>query len=426
MAVAAVVAALALLATPTMAQPAATLTAPGDSGIALSEDGKNRLHLGITAGAGFDTNPYSTPLAGNEFTGDIIARFRPYLEVNAPGSMLSFGGKAQLDYGFLPGVIDPETRSFLLYQSLLSGDIEVNRGGTFTFAVGDAVSWNSDPGVAVLGSLLNRVRNTLRAGVGFRPGGGTLTTRLGYRFDFTKFIDIQGNQGLIADGLLDSMRHGLTLRADYRFLPKTGVFGSVSAGWQSYPFTNTQPNAFPLTAMVGLQGNVMPKLAGLLSVGYSNPFVVDSTGLVTGTVVGVVGQAEAQWRPLPQTGLALGFQRSFDPIALYQYIGNNRVYADVSQTLGQFQLKLNGGYSALEFGAEQSGGVPITDRATGRFDHHIDGKVALNFYVTRWLSFGINNSTDYRITNAADASGATPLNLGFFRNETLVVASARY
>ena len=365
-------------------------------------------------------------MAGDEFTGDIVARFRPYLEVNAPGSLLSFGGKAQLDYGFLPGAINPDTQSFLLYQSLLSADLEVNRGGTFNFAVGDTVSWNSDPGVAVLGSLLNRVRNTLRAGVGFRPGGGTLTTKLGYAFDFTKFIDIQNNQGLIGDGILDSMRHNLTLRADYRFLPKTGVFGQVGAGWQSYPFTNTQPNAFPLTAIVGAQGNLLPKLAGLVSLGYSNPFVVDNTGLVTGAVIGVVGQAEAQWRPLPQTSLSGGFRRTFDPIALYQFVGNNRFYGAFGQTLGQFQLKASAGYSALEFGDEVAGGVQITDQPTGRFDHHIDGKIGLDFFVTKWLSFGVSNSTDYRITNANDATGANPINLGFVRNETLVVASARY
>jgi hypothetical protein len=175
---------------------------------------------------------------------------------------------------------------------------------------------------------------------------------------------------------------------------------------------------------VGLQGNLLPKLAFLLSAGYSNPLVFDSTGLVTGTIIGAVGQAEVQWAISPTTRLSGGFRRNFDPIALYQFVGNNRVYARFGQTLGQLELGLNAGYSALEFGAEQSGGLVLTDRATGRFDQAIDGGISVDFFVLRWLSFGLQNSTDWRLTNASDAASA--LGLGYFRNQTLVVASARY
>ena len=415
---------MALAALPAAAQQAGSV-AVGDDGFALSDDGRSRLHLGVTAGAGFDTNPYTTPLADGEFGGDVVVRVRPYLEINAPGSTVSFDGKAQLDYGFLPGLVNPETRSFLLYQSLLSADLELNRGGMFTFAVGDAVSFNTDPGVAVLGTLLSRVRNTLRAGVGFRPGGGTLTTRLGYNFDFTKFVDLQGNPGgLIASGALDSMQHNLQLRADYRFLPKTGVFAALNAGWQSYPFTTGQGQAFPVGVNVGVQGNLLPRLAFLLSVGYSNPLVVDNAGnITTATLIGAVGQAELQWKPLDQTTLAGGFRRTFDPVALYQFVGDNRVYARFGQVLGQFELGLQAGYSALQFGDEVTD-QQLTDRQTGRFDQHIDSTVSLDFHVLKWLSLGLRNSTDYRITNASVTGTST--NLGFVRNETLVVASARY
>lgn len=424
---------VALLASPAFAQAmgggangGGGVMAEGDDGFALAEDGRSRLHVGVTAGAGFDTNPYVTPNDSGQFAGDMLVRIRPYVDVNAPGSTLAFNGRASLDYGFLPGLINPETQSFLLYQTLVGGELELNRGGAFSFGVGDSVSWNTDPGVAVIGTLLSRVRNRLQAGVGFRPGGGTLSTRLTYGFDFTKFVDIQGNRGLVSQGLLDSMNHGLTLRADYRFLPKTGVFALVRAGWQTYPFTTTQPQAFPVTARVGVQGNLLPRLGFLLSGGYSNPFVVDNTGLVTGGLIGAIGQAEVQWQPTPQTGVAGGVRRTFEPTALYQFVGDNRVYATFTQTLGQFELRLRGSYAALEFGEEEAGGGQLTDTPVGRFDQAIDGLVALDFHVLRWLSFGVRNTSDLRLTNAADISGGTPLNLGYFRNETLLVASARY
>ncbi len=424
---------VAWLASPAFAQVGSgganggtSVLADGDDGFALSQDGRSRLHVGVTAGTGFDTNPYVTPNDSGNFAGDALVRIRPYVDVNAPGATLAFNGRASLDYGFLPGLINPETRSFLLYQTLVGGELELNRGGAFSFAVGDSVSWNTDPGVAVVGSLLSRVRNRLQAGVGFKPGGGALNTRLTYGFDFTKFIDIQGNQSLVSQGLLDNMNHNLTLRADYRFLPKTGVFGLLRGGWQTYPFTTTQPQAFPVTAQIGVQGNLLPKLAFLTSLGYSNPFVVDDTGLVTGAIIGAVGQAELQWQPTPMTGVAGGFRRTFEPVALYQFVGDNRVYASFSQTLGQLELRLRASYAALEFGEEQVGSGQLTDTPVGRFDHAIDGTIGLDFHVLRWLSFGVRNTTDWRITNASDISNGTPLNLGYFRNETLVVASARY
>lgn len=416
----------ALLAAPAFAQANSSAMAPGDDGFALSEDGRSRLHVGVTAGAGFDTNPYTTPLANPEFAGDVLVRIRPYVDVSAPGSTLAFTGRASFDYGFLPGLVNPSTQSFLLYQMQAGGDIELNRGGAFSFAVGDNVSWNTDPGVAVIGSLLSRVSNRLQAGVGFRPGGGTLQTKLQYAFDFTKFLDVQGNQQLVSDGLLDSMNHSLQLRADYRFLPKTGVFGAIRAGWQSYPFTSTQPNAFPVTITAGVQGNLLPKLGFLVSAGYSNPFVVDNTGLQTGTIIGAVGQAEVQWKPGPTTNVSGGVRRTFDPTALYQYVGDNRIYAGFGQSLGQVELRLRAGYAALEFGEEQFGDGQLTDTPVGRFDQAIDGSIALDYHVLRWLSFGVRNTTDWRITNANDVSNGVPLNLSYFRNETLVVASARY
>jgi hypothetical protein len=48
----------------------------------------------------------------------------------------------------------------------------------------------------------------------------------------------------------------------------------------------------------------------------------------------------------------------------------------------------------------------------------------VDFYVLRWLSFGVRNSIDWRITNARIATSS--LALDYVRNETLLVASARY
>jgi hypothetical protein len=393
----------------------------------VAVEGRSRVHRGLDCGVGSDTSRAPAPLSTDQFSGDVTARIRPYLEVAAPGSLLSFSGKGQLDYGFLPGLIDPETQNFLLYQSAIAADLEVNRGGMFSFAVGDTVSWHNDPGVAVIGSQLNRVNNQLRAGVGWTPGGGTLQMRLGYSFGFIKYIDFQQLNGIIGRGELDTMSHGAQLRIDYRFLPKTGVFANITGAFQNYPFTNTQGFAVPVGITIGVQGNVLPKVAGLASLGYSNPLTFDAGGgLGTAALIGVVGQLEAQWAPTPMTGISGGFQRKFEPIALYGYVGSSRFYGAFNQTLlGRFTFSANAGYSIFEFGAEQSS-QPLTDAVIGRLDGHLDAGLQASYFFFDWFSVGISNVTDWRVTNANDVSSGVPENLGYVRNETLVLASLHY
>jgi hypothetical protein len=412
---------------------------PG-SGLKLSDDGRTVLHLGADLGVGFDTNPYAVPFDNNSSaTGDIVLRLRPRAALDVDGSLLSFRGTAWLDWGALPGALIETTRSFLLYQSLISGDLELNRGGMFSLAVGDTLSWNNDPGITSIGTLLNRIHNQLRAGLGFKPGGGTLSFRLSYAFDFLKYLDVPFDNainGLIAKGELDTIANTLSLRADYRFLPKTGFFAMLSGGWQTYPFAVGQQDAFPVSLLVGAQGQILPRLAGLVSVGYSNPLILSGAGIETATLVGVVGQAELQWSPTATTQLAGGFQRTFAPVALYQFAGNNRAYVSFNQILlSRFALNVGASYSYFQFGSELPGPLEdITDRSdfTGgdsaaglRRDGQLDGSVRLGYYFTDWFSVGITNHLIYRHTNANTADSA-PLNLGYLRNETMFVASLWY
>lgn len=409
------------------ALPSVGVQVAGGNGFALSADGRSRLHLGIDAGVGFDTNPYSVPLDQGGFSGDVAARIRPRANIEYPGSTLAFEGTAMVDYGFLPGLIDPGTRNLLLYQSMLSADVEVNRGGALRFAVGDSFSWNSDPGLASVGLIFNRIHNQLRAGTGFRPGGGALEFKLGYALDIIKYLELQQENGTVAEGDLDNMLNTLSFRTDYKFLPRTGFFGSVAIGYSVFdPFgigTATEnPTAFPLTVLVGVQGQILAKVAGLASIGYTNPFVIDpQDGLVTGGLIGIAGQAEIQWAPSPTTRMGGGFQRSFAPTALYQYAGNNRFYASLNQLLaGRFSLNLNAGYSILEFGEEV---VPLSDQPTGRLDGHLDTVAGLTYFFTDWLSLGITDKVDWRVTNADEVGGG---NYGFIRNQTFVLASLAY
>lgn len=420
---------------------------PRARGIALDPEGHSRLHLRLDLGAGFDTNPYAVPFdfQTEQLPSDIVTRIRPGLELIYPGSLLAFDGGLYVDYGFLPDVFGGgQNAQWLLYQAAARGSLEVNREGMFSFAAQNLFSTNNDAGVVALGTIFNRLDNMLRLGVGFRPGGGTLRVRLAYNFGFEKWFDpafgIFGEQAspLIREGGFDQMFHGASLRADYRFLPKTGVFARVNAGWNTFPFdqNNINPDSFPVGVHVGLMGQLTPKLAGLASLGYENPLIVDTlpdgnVGITTGTVIGAVGQAELRWTITPTSRLGAGIKRDFRPAPLYQFLTNNRVYARFDQAIGaKFVLGLFVGYSLLQFGDEQQVVIDgqardITDTTgTDRFDGHLDVGARLSYYMFDWLSFGLANNLDWRHTNANDA--ASGANLSFLANETLLLASLHY
>ncbi len=93
---------------------------------------------------------------------------------------------------------------------------------------------------------------------------------------------------------------------------------------------------------------------------------------------------------------------------------------------GRFLLTLNTGYSILEFGEEQIPG--LTTQRVGRLDGHLDANVGVSYFFIDWLSLGIVNKTDWRVTNAEapPSNGVGPENLGYIRNQTFVLASLSY
>jgi hypothetical protein len=414
----------------------------GALGIALSPDGRSRLHLGVDAGVGIDTNPYLLPLADGKFVGDAVARVRPNAAINYPGSLVAFDADAAVDFGFLPDAFSVGTTTSagfpLLFQSRLGAGIEVNRGGMFSFALADNFAFNRDPGLLALGQTLNRITNGIRAGIGVRPGGGTMTWKLNAGFDIQKWLDLDNVGGPIADGVLDSYTLSADTRFDWRFLPRTGMFAQASIGWNNYYLSNVNPTSLPMAVNVGLMGQFTQKLTGLASIGYSNPLTLDTDpvtgqyGVVSGNLLGLVGQAEIQWAFLQTARVAGGFIRTVNPAPLYQFAFNNRVYLNYTQTiLNRFSIGLNAGYSLLNFGEEQAGLIPgggtLTTATKGRTDHRVDGIANLNYYVLDWLAFGLFNRFSSVFTNAdAAAANGVLRNLSYVRNETLLVATVRY
>jgi hypothetical protein len=415
-------------------------------GFALTEDGRSRFHVGADAAMGFDTNPYSQPfqLMLQQFSGDAVVRVRPNAEINYPGSLIAFDAQASLDYGFLPGLLNPGGRNFLLTRGNLGAGLEINRGGMFSVAVRDELSAGIDPGFVTVGSTFTRVRNNLVGGVGFRPGGGTLMFKVEGNFLFEKYFDFLSDIGLnspspIQTELLDNMGFGISGRVDWRFLPKSGLFAEAGVGTRFYPFAGqfaaAAPFNFPVFVRGGIMGNFTSKLSGLASIGYANPLTLNPAGIAgidTLTFIGLIGQLELQYRPFELTQIAGGLMRAVQPVPLYQHVTNNRVYANFSQGIGRsFLVNVNAGYSVLLFGRDLTDPtapiLPVSQST--RLDGHLDADIRLAYFLFDWLSFGVSNRLDWRLSNAVirqAAVGGGDVNLSFLRNETLLLATVYY
>jgi hypothetical protein len=408
-------------------------------GFNLTETGTSKLHLGFDLGIGFDSNPHSIPYAITPVPGDIVARLRPNVNFLQNNNFYTLRLHGSLDWGFLPGLVNTGTTQFFLYETDIGANLELNKNGTLGFAIGDIFSWQSEPAYLSIGSTYNYLTNRVQAGLSWRPGGGTLVSKLTYYLDFQKWFDFENSLGIIRQGAFDSLSHTLALRMDYRFFPRTTFFTELSGGYHTYPWSPVNPTSFPIGVWAGVYGQFRNKLYGILQLGYQNPLTLDkekgtsflsSDELVTSDLVSVVGQAELQYHFLPTAKVAAGFRRSFRPGPLYQYYGDNRFYANYEQLFfNHFLTELQVGDSIIEFGNEQqvdTSGTYITDKiARDRLDNHLNLNLALSYFFQPWMAVGVANIFDWRATNAHDITRGG-IDLSSVRNQTMLFLTIRY
>ncbi|MCP4501015.1 MAG: outer membrane beta-barrel protein [Deltaproteobacteria bacterium] len=445
-------------------------------GFSLSEDGNSRLHLRFDTGAGFDTNPYSLNFESNfganggAFNGDVPVRMRPGLELDMPGNVFALTLESSADLGAYPGAFNPGiftgwfdenadqgTRQLSLIKINNNIDIEVNRDGMFSFALGDSFNFSRDPQVLSF-AVGNVLSNSLRMGGGFRPGGGALSIKGDASFDLAVYIPCEG-VAILGCPTKDTTNNddfnsgGLraNLRADYRFLPRTGFFAEFSAGAHGYlntlTGTGSQPYTVPLHLRVGAKGQFSSKLSGLASIGYDLPLIFDSgfnLGLAStfagGVNLGNVGQVtafnaqiEARWRISHSIKLSGGFQRTVMPTPVFQYRIPNKLYVSYQQAIGTFlTVTANAELALVQYGADINAGTPNsvvdTNSENGFLSLEPSMKFGVAYHIFDWMSVGINNNFIYH-SGLGMQSKATTGGTGevdFVRNETLVMLSIHY
>lgn len=416
---------------------AGSLAAQESSDLGLKLGEKSRLHLGIGASAGFDTNPNYTPMS-TAMTGDVVLAIRPTLKLEIPGELLNLEAGARVNYLEYLGVMNAATKSLRQMDGDAHLALEVNRGGQFGFAFKDRLTRSVDPGVASLGAKLARLRNDLSTGVEWRPGGGLLSFNLSYDFGI-EFYDARGTPTFLDDlGLyasnnqisdptaFNNMDHKLKLRTEWRFFPKTGMFMDVYGSYHGYLGSTTNIATYPLGLMLGLMGQLTGKLSGVASLGYSNPMVINNGQVATATFIGAVGQLELRYALNELNVVTLGLRRDVRPVYMYTFFTDNRVYAQSKHQLMQrLELTTNAAYALLAFDAS-TGAQTQTAIAGGgnRMDHVVQGELQVRYFILDWLNVSLSDQVSLRFTNAGDSSGGT--NYSYWKNLVLLSLTANY
>jgi hypothetical protein len=199
----------------------------------------------------------------------------------------------------------------------------------------------------------------------------------------------------------------------WKFLPKTAAFFNVSFIYQDYfnaGATRDDQRTMPLSAFVGVLGQLTPKISLKLSGGYANSLSKDMHH------DGIVG-AEFIFKNSENTLFKLGYLRTMFPVATYQYYAEDKVYIGLYQKFfNRLLLQLDASYAHFAYGknvryptkgpiveteTSDLGAITtttITQKSVDREDHRIVVEPSISYNIYRWLGIGLKYTFETRQT----------------------------
>lgn len=330
-----------------------------------------------------------------EFRAGVSATYNEFFDVSGPdidsGELRGLSGNLDFTALFLP----QRPWSFQL-EGGLNRDIAPSNTG-----LGD--------------SDFDRLNARIGGEVIWTPGAGLFDWRLGYNFAGTFF------ESDAFDGLTN-LRHEITTRGRWRFLPRTALMFDARQGFIGYtdPLPNGKTSSHPLRARLGINGLVTNSFGILALAGYGASFY---TPRPQEDFDSIIGQAEVKWYITPNptanpmaatlslSSVAVGFTRDFADAYFGTYEERNRGYLSTSYFFAnRFLLVVEGGVAAVQYPPSiELGGDPSTDV---RIDGSIFGELrfADAFGVNGTLRYNANLSDNVVVVNNADGTtGEDPL-----------------
>jgi len=131
-------------------------------------------------------------------------------------------------------------------------------------------------------------------------------------------------------------------------------------------------------------GQITPTINLTVKAGYGDTLLPDSYG--GDDYRSVIGQIEMTYRS-GTTFISAGYVRNFQPVVMFVYFGQDRVYARYRQQLaGKFTITADLGFSWLAYGdAVQSATAAMGARSDGL----VIGGLAFNYHIQDWVEVGL-------------------------------------
>ena len=400
----------------------ANLTLIYDSNVnAKSADFDPLYDLSIMATAGLKLN-VSGEIA--DFTLKLVGGYHKYFGLSDAEDSL------QVDINGNTRFIKPSVSTTDYDGELISGRLTLWlwKDKFFSILLNDKVERSTQPENTVFFEPAMRTVNEAQAGFRFqpKPKKGNVMIGLDYHNVLNYYDDY-------INGVYNYVEHRADFRAEWLFLPKTGVFLTSRFSYydyfeypilgQSWLFIHdkptpdpmlqalylTEPDACPLEITLGFVGRLAPWFSMTLSAGYNNYFASRLSNYHSGNA-----KAEFIMMLTDTTRLLFGGVRRSRPIPLYGYVAINKGYLNLRHWAFDDRLKLSvsGSYAYQQYGemddlmvAYQCAECRTVDsinltQQKDRKDHLLIADASVSYDILTWLTMSVAYKFTARFTSA--------------------------
>ena len=382
----------------------ALLLAPGLAGICEARGpgikaGDGRMHPSIELTEIFDSNP---GYFAENAVADLVLRIRPGLTLSFPSEWVSLEFDGKLGYDHFFGAQDEKTRKLSTITGEAGMQVGFNSEGQVSLFIEDVFYRTGDPRYTSLSGRYDRTDNEARARILIKPMDGNLSFDLAYGF-FLDWFD-ETDQG--ESEAMSSFSHRIYFSGKWKFLPKTAVTLDFNTDLRRYPNgyswggSNKDLNAIRITA--GVIGQVTPNISVVARLGYGDTLISDPASYAGSDYRSVIGQVEGtfKWKDSIIQG---GYLRDFQPVVMFAYFGQDRVYARYNQKfLGKFALSAEVGFDWLAHGTAVQA---VTASRGSRSDGLVTLNLSFSYYIKDWMVVGAAYDLQSRFSDWSQPEG---------------------
>lgn len=392
--------------------------------------GSSRFHAGLDLEFGYDSNIfYASGDNGEEDVGSVYMGFRPVLTLGNsenvdPKSMPKLLYDFMLGYSYKRYLQELKTRDKKDFHGANAGFLlQAFPQGTVSFDLHETFVRTSQPRYGVSNRNFDRDVNVAGAGVTYRPGGGLIEVRLGYRFavDFFEADDLKG---------ANYYYHQPELRVKWKFFPKTSFW--LGATWQFVSYTGSFDTGYankdsrPVRVMTGVTGQFTPALSFNAGIGYAYSWY-QGGATPTKDYNLPIAMADLGWTITPTAKLTLGYQHDFRDSMWGDYFMMDTAFLNYHhQIINKIDLSatfrwMMAGYTGLYLPSGYTApGCSAADQECERTDNAIQIGLSGGYHITDWVSAGIGytlyaNMTDY-YTEHDPGTGLVRQNASFVKH----------